>query len=138
MKKIKPVAINCLILIFVCGCRTESKKIDRSDASEMFARISHLTETYSKKLTSVSDSTSWANVCKEYEDSLDKINFSFPPDTDLLMTEGQNDSIHKLMEEYVRIREEKIFDILHPYVPADTIPVDSVNMMGKVDMIPIR
>ena len=137
MKKVKIHAINLLILLSVCGCRTETKTVDRSGASEMYARMSRLTENYTKKLASVSDSASWANLCKEYEDSLDKISFSYPPDTDLLMTEGQNDSVHKLMEEYIRIREEKIEEILHPYLPADTIPVDSVEM-NKSEMVPIR
>ena len=63
-----------------------------------------------------------------FEDSLDKINFSYPPDTDLLLTEGQNDTIHSMLQTYIKDRDSRIHEILHPVVIADSIDTDSINL----------
>lgn len=105
-----------------CGSRTKVK--DRSEARELFEAVTSLTESYTAKVAAASDSASWATLCEEYEDSLDKVNFSFSPDIDLLLTEGQNDTITMLMSAYVKVRDERIHALLHPE-PTDTLPSPS-------------
>ncbi len=120
--------LKIALLAFICGfgCTQEKKLKDRSEATDMFNRICKLTKEYTEKLTDAPDSSSWATACSEYEDKLDKISFSYPPDTDLLLTEGQNDTIHSLMLEYIKARDGRIHDILHPKVEVDSIvSVDS-------------
>ena len=126
MKKRWMIVPLLAVVWIAAGCSKENSRKDRSEASAMFQRIYALTGSYTKKLSEAPDSADWAQMCREFEDSLDKINFSYPPDTDLLLTEGQNDSIHALLEEYRRVRDERIHEILHPYVAPDTIPADSV------------
>lgn len=128
MKKRFVFAIIGMACICGFGCTQEKKNKDRSDANEMFGRICKLTKEYTVKLTESQDSSSWADICIEFEDKLDKINFSYPPDTDLLLTEGQNDTIHALMLEYINAREERIHSILHPIVELDSI-VDSDSVV---------
>lgn len=123
MRKTSCIGIFILpALIALAGCRSESKVKDRTEATEMFGRIVALTEEYTDKMTNVSDSAEWSELGKEFEDKLDKINFSYPPDTDLLMTEGQNDTITALMAEYVNARDRRFRFIIRPYVPVDTVP----------------
>lgn len=124
------ILIICLLsLLCSYGCTQEKKHKDRSEATDMFNRICKLTEEYTGKLSAVSDSSSWANACTEYEDKLDKISFSYPPDTDLLLTEGQNDTIHSLMLEYIKARDKKIQDLLHPEVELDSLVITDSAMM---------
>lgn len=108
-------------LIAGTGCTQEKNKTDRSQADDMFRRICKLTEEYTDKLEEVPDSADWAAVCTEFEEKLDKISFSYPPDTDLLLTEGQNDTIHVLLQEYVKARGERIYGILHPEPAMDSL-----------------
>ncbi|MDE7345297.1 MAG: hypothetical protein K2N48_00975 [Muribaculaceae bacterium] len=114
---------------FIClsGCTQEKKSKDRGNATDMFERICKLTKEYTEKVEQAEDSASWAAACIDFEDRLDKISFSYPPDTDLLLTEGQNDTIHDLMQEYVKSRDGRIHEILRPVVELDSLTVtDSV------------
>lgn len=117
-----------LVMLFASQCGSEKKGKDRSEATDMFERICEVTQDYTEKLEDAPDSAAWSATCKEYEDSLGKINFSYPPDTDLLLTEGQNDTIETLMREYVKIRQQRIQDILYPEAEADTLALDSLEM----------
>ena len=128
MKTRLMIAVISLVCICGFGCTKEKKYKDRSDANDMFGRICKLTKDYTVKLTESQDSSTWATTCIEFEDKLEKINFSYPPDTDLLLTEGQNDTIHALMLEYITARDEKIHSILHPIIEIDSI-VDSDSLV---------
>lgn len=114
-----------LAAFFLCAiaCTQEKSSKDRKDATAMYERICTLTKEYTEKLEEAPDSADWAAIGAEFEEKLDKINLNVPPDTDLLLTEGQNDTIHALMQEYVRAREERIHGILHPHVESDTASV---------------
>lgn len=123
---IKPVAL--LLLTFsLTQCGSDKKPHDRDDADDMFSRICNLTDSYTDKVAAAEDSAAWARVCIEYEDSLNKISFSYPPDTDLLLTEGQNDTIDVMMREYVLTRDRRINEIRYPETPADSLDVDSIQ-----------
>lgn len=117
-------AVALLFGIAACGSREKVK--DRSDAGSLYQQILSLTEEYTKKISAAGDSASWAILCAEYEDRLDKVNFSFPSDTDLLLTEGQNDTITDLIMDFIKIRDERIESIMHPVVVGDSISQDSV------------
>ena len=110
-----------LAAVMLAGCSQEKQKKDRSDADDMFRSISALVENYTGKVASAPDSASWAQVCIEFEDSLDRISFSYPPDTDMLLTEGQNDTVFALMQEYSKTREDRIGELLHPVIESDSI-----------------
>ncbi len=122
------IILASLSLIWLGGCAKENKNKDRSEATDMFKRICSLTKEYTEKLNNAPDSASWADCCQEYEHQLDKISFSYPPDTDLLLTEGQNDTIHSLMLDYVKTRDERIHSILYPVVINDTIADSSASV----------
>ena len=128
MKKTIFIAILSLVCLCVTGCSKEKKHVDRSDAKKMFERICKLTSEYTDILANSADSSSWAKATSEYEEKLDKINFSFPPDTDLLLTEGQNDTIHTLMLAYIKARDERIHEILYPVAEVDSL-VDGDSIM---------
>lgn len=121
MKKKFLFTVLAILGTVLAGCKSESKEKDRSDADKMFARICKLTKEYTEKLSEAPDSATWAEVYNEFEDKLEKISFSYPPDTDLLLTEGQNDTIQNLLEEIVKVKKEKIHDILHPFVECDSL-----------------
>ncbi len=126
MRKIVRTIMMAVILSPLVGCKRENKEKDRTGADEMFSRITTLTSNYISKLAAASDSAEWASLCHEFEDSLDKINFAYPPDTDLLLTEGQNDTIQNMLQQYIMDRDIRIHEIMHPVVSVDSILSDSL------------
>lgn len=121
MKKFVLIAVLAVGSIWGLGCSKENNGKDRSQATEMYERICSLTNEYTDKLKAAPDSADWADVCAEFEEKLDKISFSYPPDTDLLLTEGQNDTIHHLMQEYVRARGSRLHGMQPPMEEADSM-----------------
>ncbi|MDE6650686.1 MAG: hypothetical protein K2K45_12230 [Muribaculaceae bacterium] len=121
----------------LAGCTSEKQMKDRSDADDMFRRISALVENYTDKVSAAGDSAAWVQACVEFEDSLDRISFSYPPDTDMLLTEGQNDTVFALMQEYIKARDTRIGEILHPVVESDSI-ADSLALedVGLTEVSP--
>lgn len=134
MKKIFIFTVIAIICFALAGCKTESNVKDRSDADKMFARICKLTQEYTEKLSEAPDSATWAEIYNEFEDKLEKISFSYPPDTDLLLTEGQNDTIQNLLVEIVKVKKEKIHDILHPFVECDTLLNEDSIVMQEASL----
>lgn len=121
MRKIWVLAALIAVGLSATSCSKETKSKDRSNAKDMYERICQLTEEYTEKVADSPDSASWAATCAEFEDKLDKVNFNYPPDTDLLLTEGQNDTIYSLMLAYLEARDGRIHRILHPVALNDTI-----------------
>lgn len=115
------VCVFLLAMTMLASCSSEKQKKDRRDADDMFGKINALISDYTLKVSEAKDSASWAEACSEFEEKLDKVNFSYPPDTDILLTEGQNDTIQSLLQEYVNARDIRIRDILHPKIENDTI-----------------
>ena len=121
MKKSLVTAVLAAACVWVLGCGRENSEKDRSQADEMFLRICRLTKEYTARLEEAPDSADWAETCSEFEEKLDKISFSYPPDTDILLTEGQNDTIYMLMQEYVKARGRRIRGILYPEAHTDSV-----------------
>lgn len=120
------IIVAVVVAISATGCGGGKKVRDRAEAHELFEAVTSLTKSYTARVEAAPDSAIWAMLCEEYEDSLDKVNFSFPPDTDLMLTEGQNDTITSLMGAYIKARDERIHSILYPVEPSDSIPTDSI------------
>lgn len=121
MKRTAFIWLLSLGAICCIGCSQEKNDKDRSLAYDMFTRICNLTKESTILLSKVNDSVAWATACSDFEEKLDKISFSYPPDTDLLLTEGQNDTINTLLQEYIHMRDKRIHDILYPQIVVDTI-----------------
>lgn len=127
MKSKALTAILAAVCLMGVGCRRESEDRDRTQADEMYARICELTKEYTAKLQTAPDTTDWVATCNEFEEKLDKISFSYPPDTDILLTEGQNDTIYTLMQEYAKERGRRIHGL--PYMEPET---DSVGVADSI------
>lgn len=111
-----------MLAIGAIGCSGGKQSEDHSVADSLFKAITSLTEEYTSKITTATDSAQWAAITNEYEDKLEKINFKLPADTDLMLTEGQNDTIFQLTEAYIAARDARITAILHPVAPVDSVP----------------
>lgn len=119
-------------VVAATACSGGKATKDRSGAVRMFFETASLIENHTGRVAEAPDSATWANVCLQFEDSLEKINFSYPADTDLLLSEGQNDTIARLLKAYIEARDERILTILHPSLPLDSLAVDSTATINNM------
>lgn len=106
-------------LILSAGCRNQGNERDHAMAAQLFAKSKALIELYTDSVKNVADSASFLRMINAFDNKLSKVNFQFPPDTDLDLTFEENDSIIRMLDKYVEIVEKKRAEI------------DSINGIGQ-------
>ncbi|MCH5234321.1 MAG: hypothetical protein J1E16_03435 [Muribaculaceae bacterium] len=96
------------------------------EARLLFSKSAELILETTSKINSVNDSLSVDSLINIYNKEITDINFSFPPETDLKLTEQENDSLFKLIESMHKIKAEKLKSLA--FVPTDSIIQENVGM----------
>ena len=124
MKRSLLASLTSLLLI-VGGCNN-SKTIDnKSESDKMFIELKELLILYSDSLKNASDSASITNIVDRYESELTQTIYKYPAESDLLLTQGQQDTIASLTENFVAIKRLKYSNLLQGN---DSIATDSVTI----------
>ena len=124
MKRSLLASLTSLLLI-VGGCNN-SKTIDnKSESDKMFIELKELLILYSDSLKNASDSASITNIVDRYESELTKTISKYPAESDLLLTQGQQDTIASLTENFVAIKRLKYSNLLQGN---DSIATDSITV----------
>lgn len=118
----------CLsLLLNSCGSAENQEKPDTSDL--LFLKSVALIKQYTDSINNCSDSLSLQYLIRNFDNKITALNFEFPPDTDLGMSEEENDSLitlFKQMKSLVNRRDSVIMN---------RIPVDSLTIISKRDSI---
>ena len=112
----------CTLSLLPCFtfCAEKNKEVKERASTLLFSEISQLYKTYTDSVET-SNSIEEINFYKEnFEKKITDINYSYPPNTDLEMTEEENDSIIKLNKKYKNRVEEKIREIGNTRILLDT------------------
>ena len=96
-------------------------------AKSLYNRSVSLTLAYTDSMAAAKDSASILRMSKEFDDSLTRLNFNFPADTDLDMSEGQNDTLIRLNRRYVQTRDSMLYHFSH-HPANDSIAKDSTTV----------
>ena len=112
LRLILPLSLVGLFAFSACKERRADPL--EGEARKLFARSSAMIRAYTDSMAAVRDSASWARLDHDFDRRLARLNFEFPADTDLRMTEGENDTLSSLTHRYVEVRTEAIERILHP------------------------
>lgn len=91
-------------------------------AEQLFIKSVKLITAYTDSIGNTTDSTAFNRMRNEFDEKLAKVNFQFPPDTDLSLTEEENDSLVRLLEKLRNVIIEKDKNL----IPADTV-TDSIT-----------
>ncbi|MCM1377124.1 MAG: hypothetical protein NC097_05535 [Clostridium sp.] len=102
MKKIHIVIWVFLIFVFgsVACSKSEVQRADFSDG--LYQESVELAREYILKIKNAPDSASVDSLMARYQDIIDSLNFQYPPDTDMKLTEGQNDTLTILSAKLVK------------------------------------
>ena len=119
--KINKLLIIILCLLFPCfACKKKEENDGGPEARELFSRSSKTILEAIKELGLANDSMSVDSLQTLFEKKITDINFSFPAQTDLNLTEQENDSLFKLLQDLESLRKEKLLHFSRMYL--DTIP----------------
>lgn len=108
------------------SCRDAREDNSHVMARQLFTKSVNVIRIYTDSIRNVSDSASFKRMTEGFEESIVKVNFQFPPDTDLKMTEAENDSLINLLDSLasaVRMKEKTLGKI---YLP-DSLRADTVR-----------
>lgn len=99
-----------VILFFsvATSCVNRNNNPDNSSADILFSRSTETIIDYSSKIRNASDSSELYSLMEEFDKKITEINFSVPPETDLKITEQDNDSLIHLLNQLRIERDEKL------------------------------
>ena len=119
--------LACLtsMLLVVGGCSNPKTIDNKSESDKMFIELKELLMLYSDSLKNASDSASITNIVDRYESELTKTIYKYPAESDLQLTQGQQDTIASLTDNFVAIKRLKYSNLLHGN---DSIATDSITI----------
>lgn len=85
-----------LAVTVLLSCHGKPEHENNEAARQLFLKSKHLTEEYIDSLEHAKDSTSINRMVENFNVKLTTVNYQFPPDTDLDLTEEENDSLIRM------------------------------------------
>lgn len=102
--------ITLLVFFIASGlfsCKKTRKEPDLKEAHELFLKTIDLYNDRIIKISHSKDSDEMNKYIIETDNMLTRLNYEFSPDTDLLLSEQENDSIYKLYLKFIETKEAK-------------------------------
>ena len=124
MKKSFLASLTSLLLI-VGGCNNPKTIDNKSESDKMFIELKELLLLYSDSLKNAADSASITNIVNRYESELTKTIYKYPAESDLQLTQGQQDTIASLTENFVSLKRLKYSNLLQNN---DSIATDNITV----------
>lgn len=97
----KIIPLSFLTATLISGCSHKTENYNEVAARQLFDKSVKLIELYTDSVRISTDSVMLKRLSAEFSDRMSKINFQFPADTDLHLSEQENDSIIKAMDKLV-------------------------------------
>lgn len=113
------IAVAVVACLASCGSQSDNQE---RQGRKLYIEEKRLLQSYIDSMKHVPDSADVTEMMRRYQDKLWSINSSYPADTDLELTQGENDTIYALTQELLKHAEKR-------GVKTDTViaaPVDSI------------
>lgn len=111
--------------LLLVSCSRHANEAQESDAEMLYARLKGVTERYIDSVKVAKDSVALRELMERYEAKFDKESFATAPNADLMMTEGQNDTLRQLQARLLRLHNERLSALSHEHLATDTIEAES-------------
>lgn len=93
------------------SCSKEKDTVATDPARELFEISSSTLLSMIKSVELAKDSAEVDSINTLIEKRLVEINFNFPPETDMKLSEEENDSLYRLMSEFKKKGDERLKDL---------------------------
>ena len=104
----KPGSILILILLLFCACENKTVSPADVEARILYEQTTETIRSFIMQLHTASNPLEIDSLQKLFEKRITEINFSFPPETDLKLTEQENDSIYHLLQQFSQLKAIKL------------------------------
>lgn len=118
-----PLTLVSIVAILGFSCHRNTNSEYSDIAHQLFMKSMYLTEQYIDSMENAIDSTSLLNIVANFNAKLTKLNYQFPPDTDLDLSEEENDSLIRMFKHLDAIVDKKLKKF------AGILPGDSIEMV---------
>lgn len=135
MRTLLYLSLGFTIAVAAAGCTTKDTEGRDEAARTLYERSVGFTRQYIDSLMGARDSATVLKLSALLDSELTKINYSYPPDTHLEISEGENDTLSNLNERFVLLRDSLLYRFAHPLVlRQDSIaPVASDSMQMQTE-----
>ena len=121
-----PAIMAILVAVTVLlSCHGNADHENNEAARQLFLKSKHLTEEYIDSLEHAKDSTAINRMVENFNIKLTTVNYQFPPDTDLDLTEEENDSLIRMFKRVESTVSKKLKGFAAKE-PTDSLAKDSV------------
>ncbi len=113
MKKILLIVVGMItgVTVMTTGCssdETSNPSADRTEARNLYLELRNHSNRYVDTLKSLSDSADVKALESRYEKGINDIYFRYPPDTDVDMTQGEQDTLWLLADRFIRLKQHRV------------------------------
>ncbi|MDE6768320.1 MAG: hypothetical protein K2J78_01190 [Muribaculaceae bacterium] len=103
------------VSLSLIGCARKPNKNSHIHAAQLFEKSLVLLRAYTDSLSIAKDSAHVESLARAYESKINAINFEFPPETDLRLTQEENDSLIKMTDRLVAARRDRLKYFASPH-----------------------
>lgn len=118
--KVLTCVVAAVALSFMISCADGGKREHNASAASLYGKTVETLKAYTDSVRRAPDSAAVLALRDRCRDRLDHLNFEFPADTDLDMTEGENDTIAILSSRFLATASQRLQSFATQ--PTDTIP----------------
>lgn len=110
----------CMIMPLT-ACTGNKNDNDGDLSRQLYEKSVRLMRLYADSITHAKDSATLLAMMQRYDDSLTTLNYDYPANADLLIDEGENDTIKMLSMRIVHLRDSLLLRM------SGELPVDSIS-----------
>ena len=115
-----------ILLIISAGCGKKEESHDHDVAKQLFEKSVRMISVYIDSVNNAS-SAALKSIVKNFNVKITRLNFEFPPETDLELNEDENDSLIRMHKHFIRAINLRDSVLAHP--------VDSIKSVVDNDSI---
>ena len=102
------VALLLYVVFATLSCSGRQITEQEENAPQLYSRSAACIRKFTDSIKGAPDSASVRRLMNEFQESLTKINFEFPPNTDLSLGEDENDTLFYLTSRLIETRDQRL------------------------------
>lgn len=114
------------MLLVPMACKKTPVNIHRGDALDLYRKSVRMIKLYTDSLQAAPDSATLLNIEERFSDAMTDLNFDYPSETCLEISEGENDTLTSLTERFIFLRDSLLIRYANPIEVNDSIASDSI------------
>lgn len=119
--------IALLWMAVMISCARKEDNTLRDAAQQLYSDSRDLLKAYTDSMAQCGDSAFIERVDANFERNITAINFKYPPNTYLEISEDENDTIAQLTGKYTGLRDSMLYRLAHPLLIVDTLVIDTIS-----------